>query len=32
MGGTSNERKIHLVAWDVVTKTKESGELGPRSM
>ena len=32
MGGTHRERKPHLVAWEVVTKEKEAGGLGLRSM
>jgi len=31
-GGTSNERKPHLVKWEIVTKPKSSGGLGLRSM
>jgi len=32
MGGTTMQRKPHLVAWDVVTKEKAQGGLGLRSM
>jgi len=31
-GGTAMQRKVHLIAWDVVTKDKSQGGLGLRGM
>lgn len=31
-GGSEEQRKVHLVAWDTVTKEKDSGGLGLRTM